>query len=102
MTKLEFSQITQPIDRVVELYNELWLNIRENKNTLTKWISNIFDKCENVEKDVVKLREDVNDLEDKQTNMEEMIKYMKQEIMEELRTEMYDEIREEVMNATQA
>ena len=41
--------ITQPVDKVVEMFNDLWLNIRENKNTMSKWIGKLFEKLERVD-----------------------------------------------------
>lgn len=107
--------MTQPVDKVVELYNGLFLQVRETKNTLTRWISNIFDKCEDNTKLIVDLESQVkilfkenddllkkiNDLErDHDEEIEQIKEIVKRELYEELKEVIIHEVREEVMNAT--
>ena len=79
---LQYSPLVKPQDKVVELYNQLWLKIREQKNTLSQWIGNLFDKVEKVE-------ERVDYLEDKlQSLREDIINELRDELMMEVRAEM--------------
>jgi len=80
--------MTEPIDRVVELYNSLFLTIRENKNTLTQWISNIFNKVEKVE--------------DRVSDIENQLDEMKRDILIEIRTELREELLMEVREEMRA
>lgn len=79
---LQYSPLVKPIDKCVELYNSLFLTIRENKNTLTKWISNIFDKVEAVE-------ERVDDIE-------AQLQELKEHLIIEIREDLLREVREEM------
>ena len=74
--------MTQPVDRVVELYNTLWLLVREHKNTLTRWMDNLFNKIDAVE-------ERVDDIE-------AQLQSIKEDIINELRDELMSEVREEM------
>ena len=83
---LQHSPIVPPMNKTVALYNELWFKIREQKNTLSKWISNIFDR-------VVVVEDRVNDIE---ILMEDFKNEIMIEMRAELREELLKEIREEM------
>lgn len=70
----------EPIDTVVEMFNGLFLKIKDNQKDIQK-----FDK----------------ELEDIVEDIYNEIYDVKKIIMKELREEMRQEIREEIMNATQ-
>ena len=72
----------KPRDTFVEMYNELWLNIREQKNTLSQWINNLFDKVDAVE-------ERVDDIE-------AQLQSIREDIIIEIRDELMREVREEM------
>ena len=104
-------QLVQPRDSFVDMYNQLWLLVRENKNTLTRWMDNLFTKCEATEKKLNRLdtfftiennvRCDDIDVLDKQVEalesyveeLENKMEEMKVEMREELLMEMREEMR---------
>ncbi len=83
----------KPRDTFVEMYNELWLNIREQKNTLSQWISNVFDKVSILKEEVDTLEERVNDNQDDLQILEDRIEAMKEELRDELMREVREEMR---------
>ena len=113
---LKYSPIVEPKDKVVVLYNELWLNIRETKNTLSKWISNIFDKCEDnlrliAHNDIVigklgdcyeNVENRIDDIESKMEDFNNEMEYFKNEMMTELREELREELMREIREEMRA
>ena len=100
---LQYSPLVKPIDKCVELYNSLFLTIRENKNTLTKWISNIYDKCEeNVrlivhnEKKIDKVGDCLEHLEERVDDIEAQLQELKEHLIIEIREDLLREVREEM------
>ena len=79
-TQTEKLFMTQPVDRVVELYNQLWLLVRENKNTLTRWMDNLFNKCEAIEKQISNNQKQISNNGKLIENNEELISIQQKEI----------------------
>ncbi len=95
---LQYSPIVPPKDKFVELYNGLWLKIREQKNTLSQWISNVFDKVEAVDKKLKKLDRYVDiELECANDRIDEL-----ERTIYEMRTEMRDELLQEIREEMRA
>lgn len=72
----------KPVDKFVELYNGLWLNIRDNKKKLTGWIKELFEKTD--------------DLDERVSDLENQLDSLRNDIIIEIREEIIREVREEM------